>query len=102
MKDYKTLDELLGDFIVALEDQNNDFSRKVLELLNRGPEYLVAEYRDHPGARLAAKNGDWFSLWAGGVRIDNTLVGYQEIIEKIEEFLKRNSLGSLQNVHLSR
>jgi hypothetical protein len=88
MKDYKTLDELLTDLTTALESQNNNFSKKVLEFLNRGSECLVREYREHPGARLESRNGDWFSLWAGGVKLDGKLVGYKAIIEKIEEFLK--------------
>lgn len=83
MKNYNKLDELISDLTDALEKQDNNFSKKILEFLNKGPECLVREYREHPGAKLVAKNGDWMSLWAGGVMIDEKLVSYKQIIEKI-------------------
>jgi hypothetical protein len=85
MKNYKNLDDLLKDFVDALVKQDNNFSKKILEFLNKGPEYLVKEYREHHGARLVAKNGDWMSLWAGGVMLDGKLAGYKQIIEKIRD-----------------
>lgn len=85
MKNYKKLEDLLKDFVDALEKQDNNFSKKILEFLSKGPEYLVKEYREHPGARLVAKNSDWMSLWAGGVMIDRKLVSYKQVIEKIRD-----------------
>ncbi len=85
MKNYKNLDELVSDLTEALEKQDNNFSKKILELLNQGPDRLVKEYREYPGARLVAKNGDWMSLWAGGVMIDGKLVSYKQVIEKIRD-----------------
>lgn len=85
MKKYENIDELISDLTEALEKQDNNFSKRILEFLNKGPEYLVKEYREHPGARLIAKNGDWMSLWAGGVMLDRKLVGYKQIIEKIRD-----------------
>lgn len=87
MKQYDKLEDLINDLTEALEAQDNNFSKKILEFLNQGPERLVKEYREHPGARLVAKNGDWMSLWAGGVMIDGKLVSYKQVIEKIRDFL---------------
>jgi hypothetical protein len=83
MKQYDNLDELLIDLIDALKKQDNNFSRKILEFLRQGPDRLAQEYHEHPGAKLVAKNGDWMSLWDGGVMIDGELVSYKQIIEKI-------------------
>lgn len=93
MKNYNDLDDFLKELTDALEKQGNNFSKKILELLSKGPEYLVKEYREHPGARLVAKNGDWMSLWAGGVRIDNELVSYKQMIEKIRDLQTKNQNG---------
>ena len=89
MKNYDNLDNLINDLTVALEKQDNNFSKKILELLNKGPEHLVKEYREHPGARLVAKNGDWLSLWAGGVMLDGKLISYKQVIEKIRDLSHR-------------
>lgn len=85
MKQYDSLDDLIKDLTEALEKQDNNFSKKILEFLNQGSDRLVKEYREHPGARLVAKNGDWMSLWAGGVMIDGKLVSYKQVIEKIRD-----------------
>ena len=85
MKNYNNLNDLLSDLTEALEKQDNNFSKKILEFLNEGPDRLVKEYREHPGARLVTKNGDWMSLWAGGVMMDGKLVSYKQIIEKIRD-----------------
>ena len=87
MNNYDNLDDLIRDFTKALKDQDNDFSRKILGLLRRGPENLVREYRENPNATLTAKNGNWLYLWSGGVKIDKEIVGYKRFAEKIEELL---------------
>lgn len=89
MKNYDNLNELINDFTQVLKDQDNDFSRKILELLIKGPENLVREYREHPDARMIAKNNDWLHLWSGGVKIDNEIVSYKRFVEKIEELLRK-------------
>jgi hypothetical protein len=96
MKDYKELNDLLNDLVEALEKQDNNFSRKILEFLHKGPEFLIKEYREHPGARLVANNGNWMSLWAGGVMIDGKLVSYKQVIEKIRN-LQVSENGSLKD-----
>ena len=87
MKSYDNLNNLISDFTDALKAQDNDCSRKILELLRKGPENLVMECREHPDARLVVKNGDWQYLWSGGVTIDKEIVSYKRFVEKIEELL---------------
>jgi hypothetical protein len=89
MKKYDNLVNLIKDLTDALEKQGNNFSKKILEFLNQGPECLVKEYREQPGACLVAKNGDWLSLWAGGIVIDDELVSYKQIVEKIRDLGQR-------------
>jgi len=91
MKKYDDLDILIKDLTDALEKQDNNFSKKILEFLRQGPERLVKECREHPSAKLVAKNGDWMSLWAGGVMIDGKLVSYKQIIEKIRDLDRKVS-----------
>lgn len=89
MKSYDNLNNLISDFTDALKAQDNDFSRKILELLRKGPENLVREYHEHPDARMIAKNGSWLYLWSGGVKIDKEIVGYKRFVEKIEGLLRK-------------
>ncbi len=89
MKSYANLNNLIGDFTDALKAQDNDFSKIILELLRKGPENLVREYRENPDARMIAKNGNWMYLWSGGVKIDKEIVGYKRFVEKIEAFLRK-------------
>jgi len=89
MKSYANLNNLISDFTDALKAQDNDFSKIILELLRKGPENLVREYRENPDARMVAKNGNWMYLWSGGVKIDKEIVGYKRFVEKIEELLRK-------------
>ena len=89
MKSYDNLNKLINDFTEALKAQDNDFSRKILELLRKGPENLVREYHEHPDARMIAKNGNWLYLWSGGVKIEKEIVGYKRFVAKIEELLRK-------------
>ena len=88
MKQYDNLNELISDFTNALKDQDNDFSREIINTLRKGPENLVREYRENPNAQMVAKNGNWLYLWSGGIKIDKEIVSYKRFIEKIEELLK--------------
>ena len=85
MKKYDNLDDFIKDLTEALEKQDNNISRKILEFLAEGPDRLTKEFREHPNARMVTQNGDWMSLWSGGVRIDGKLFSYKQIVEKIRD-----------------
>jgi len=85
MKKYDDLDDFIKDLTEALGKQDNNFSRKILEFLADGPDRLVKEFREHPNARLVAHDGNWLSLWSGGVRINGKLFSYKQIVEKIRD-----------------
>jgi len=86
---WQDMEILVNDYRLALEEQNNNFSKKILTFLNMGPQTLVDEFNNHPNAVLTSKNGaDWMSLWAGGVKIDCELYKHSTVIKKIEELLK--------------
>ncbi len=88
MESWKDLDNLVNDYRIALKEQNNNFSKKILTFLNTSPETLVGEFRNHPNAVLTSKSGaDWFSLWAGGVKIDGDFYDHENVINRIEELL---------------
>ncbi len=83
------LNKFIKDLTEALEKQDNNFSRKFLEFLNEGPDRLIKEFRERPNARLVTKNGDWMSLWSGGVRINNKLISYKQVVAKIRDLQTR-------------
>lgn len=91
MKSWRDLSILLEDYKNALLEQNTIFSKKILTLLNTSPEVLIKEFKDHPGARFEAKNGDWMSLWAGGVKIDGEFYDHETVINRIEELLNEKN-----------
>jgi len=84
MKSWQDLNILLSDYSIALSNEDNNFSKKILAFLNTSPQALVTEFNHHPDARLVAKNGDWLSLWAGGVIIDGEFHEHKVIIKRIE------------------
>jgi hypothetical protein len=87
MKSWEDLNILINDYELALTDQNTIFSKKILSFLNTGPKFLVQEFKNHPNAIFKAKNGDWMSLWAGGVKIDGEFYEHKTVINRIEELL---------------
>jgi hypothetical protein len=89
MKTWTDLDILTTDYKNALEEEDNNFSKKILSFLNTSPQTLVNEFKNHPGARLVAKNGDWLSLWAGGSKINGEFYENEEIINRIDELIKK-------------
>ena len=89
MKGWKDLDVLINNYGAALEEQNTIFSRKILSFLNTGPEVLIKEFTKHSGARFITRQGDWMSLWAGGVKIDGEFYEHKTIINRIKELSEK-------------
>jgi hypothetical protein len=88
MKNYTKVEDLVFDYKKALEAHKNSFSEYTLNLLSQ-PINLIKKYRENPNVRLENKNG-WFFLWKNNqVEIDGEWVSQEELIEKLEELLKK-------------
>lgn len=94
MKKYEKSADLIKDYKDALEKENNNFSKKILELLV-SPQALVAEFREHPYARLVNNRGDWFYLWKNThVNIEDEWVLHEDLINKLGELLESERKSS--------
>lgn len=88
MKNYEKSSDLVKDYKGALEKENNNFSRKILEFL-KNPTILVAEFINHPYARLENNRGDWFYLWKNThVSIEGEWVLHEDLINRLGELLE--------------